>query len=105
MGQILAWLRGNARFQKDNAGFVNLGKAMSVLAVVIAAVLTLSFLGATIGDLMSSGKTVTENITAGSVGNDSADALLPTFGFLAAIALVIGIVGLALNAVKFKGGK
>lgn len=92
---------------KDEAGALNTGAALTIVAVVIGAVVGLSVLAALLptffGSLGDIGGVFTDANT--TTGNDDADALLPVFGLLIAFGGLFAIVGLALLVVSIKNKK
>jgi hypothetical protein len=75
---------------------LNLSKPLAIVGVVIAAVVGLSILSALLPTLFDSTAAITENVTTGDVGNDTANTLLGVFG------IILGIVGLVFLVAKFK---
>lgn len=81
---------------------LNLSKPLAIVGVVIAAVVGLSILSALLPTLFDSTAAITENVTTGDVGNDTANTLLGVFGMVVPIVIILGIVGLVFLVAKFK---
>jgi hypothetical protein len=92
-----------AGFQTDVAAQFNLGRGLSIVGIFIGAILVLLVVAALLPEVFPALGSVVQNITDGSTGNATADALLPVFGLIIALSIVIGIVTLLLNSTRFGG--
>lgn len=96
--------RSTGYFIHDPAANFNLGKGLSIVGVFIGAILVLLVVAALLPELFPAIGSTVENITDGSTGNATADALLPVFGLIVALSILIGVVTLILSSTRF-GGK
>lgn len=69
---------------------------------VIGLVVILAVLGATIGLMFTSVADVNTAISTGSTNSTEADAIAPVFPILLGITFLLGLVGVATAAMKFR---
>lgn len=90
------------QFIRDPKGALNLNSALVIIAVVIGALVGLQVLAALLPSYFTSVQSVVGTLNTATVGNTSANSLMPTFSLLAAFAAIFAIVGLVLLVVKFR---
>ena len=92
-------------FSKDQNGFINIGSVTGVVSAVVIAIVVLLILAALADDFITAIADVVGAVEGGTTNNTTADALLPVFGLLIALAGVFAIVALVMRATKIRGGR
>jgi hypothetical protein len=75
-------------------------RILTIVGVAFALIIGLQVLAAFMPSLFDSTAAITENITAGDVGNDQANTILHIFGFLVPVVIVLAIVGIIFFVVQ-----
>lgn len=81
---------------------LNLQSPLALLGVVIGAIITITFLAATMGDYLGSVQAVNENLTTANTGSAVADSIAKLMPMVIGVAAVVGPIGVILYAVAFK---
>lgn len=90
------------RVAMGTAAALNLNGVLVIVAVIIGAVVGLQVLAALLPTYFSGLQSAVGTLSTSTTGNTSANALMSTFGLLAAFAGVFAIVGLVLLVVKLR---
>jgi hypothetical protein len=91
------------RQRMDDAGVFNL----AIVWTLVGFIIVVTVLAAMIGPVFTATADVNEALTDENVttGDASADTIKPVFGIVIGLAVVLGVVGLVLAAIKFGGKK
>ena len=104
-GALLSRLQSAAtkRQRMDDAGVINLALVWTLVGFIIV----VTVLAAMIGPVFTATADVNEALSDENVttGDASADTIKPVFGIVIGLAVVLGIVGIVLGAVKFGKGR
>lgn len=92
----------NRKLSKDQNGFANL----AIVWTLVGFIIVVTVVAAMIGPVFTATSDVNTALNDPNVttGDDSADAIKPVFGIVIGLAVVLGIVGIILAAVKFGKG-
>lgn len=84
---------------KEDAGFINMGIIWTLVGFIVVVTIAAAF----IGPVFTATADVNEALGDPNVttGDESADAIKPVFKILIGLAVVLGIVGIVLGAIKF----
>jgi hypothetical protein len=95
-----------AGFARNEEGALNMGPAFTILGIIIGAVVVLAVIAALLPTWLDSVADVVTNFTdpAATVGDATADSLLPIFGLLIAFGGLFAIVALVFVAFKRSRG-
>lgn len=97
--------KGPSEFQKNESGFINLGSVTGVVSAVVLAIVVLLVLAALADDFITAVADVVFAVEGGTTNNTTADALLPVFGLLIALAGIFAIVALVMRATHLRGSR
>jgi hypothetical protein len=86
--------KANQQFQNDTRGLVNLGAALSLVAIIVGVILAISVLAALAPTFFGAVKNLTLAFASPDTGSSLADTILGIIAFIIPLVLVFGLVGL-----------
>ena len=93
---------GSMKFYRNQAAAFNISGLLLIAYVVIGAIVGMAILAALLPGFFTNTQSVVGTLSSATTGNSGADALMPTFGLLAAFAAVFAIIGLVIFVVKVR---